>query len=79
MTIMIMMIMMMVMKMIIVWQGKSGGIIDAILIDPKITKDEGCDDGFGDGDDDFNAMVMTRSIKLMIVVFIHLAGGSNHA
>ena len=48
--------------------------MDVILIE-----DEGCDDGFGDGDGDFNAMVMTRSIRLMIVVFIHLAGGSNHA
>ena len=62
------------MTMIIVWLGKSGGIIDAILI-----KDKGCDDRFGDDDDDFNPMVMTRSIMLMIVVFIHLAGGSNHA
>ena len=63
---------MMMMTMIIVWLGKSGDIIDVILIE-----DEGCDDCFGD--DDFNAMVMTRSIMLMIVVFIHLAGGSNHA
>ena len=66
--------MVMMMTMIIVWLGKSGGIIDAISIE-----DEGCDDCFGDGDGDFNAMVMTRSIMLMIVVFIHLAGGSNHA
>ena len=72
---MIMIMMVMTMTMIIVWLGKSGGIIDVILIE-----DEGCDDCFGDDDDDdFNPMVMTRSIMLMIVVFIHLAGGSNHA
>ena len=53
---MVMMMMVMTMTMMIVWLGKSGGIIDVISIE-----DEGCDHCFGDDDDDdFNPMVMTR-------------------